>query len=216
MRPLTYPISIALCVIAVSQGSAAILAVSNLSELPFGAISFGSDVNLAAVSFQTGDTAVDMDSVEFLIGAVAGYQASTVSLYSSTVSAGSGMPNSSLSAWGYPNVTPSQTVSVDTGDYSLTANTEYFLVFSSTHVGAPNIAATVSPDQNVGDSGQVGSGWGIGNTHFVSANTGTDWTHVDSATGMIQINAVPEPASVALFFGFGAVVLLIRRRRHSS
>ena len=194
---------------ATTNTTQAALAVSNLGETVVGSLSFGSDSALLGVSFTTGDIATQMSSLEFLVGPNAGYQSSTVALYTSS----SAKPGSSLTSWTYPNVTTGQTVTVNTTNFNLSASTEYFLVFSSTHAGGPpNISATNSPDETVGDAAQVGTGWTIGNIHYVSTDTGQSWTPVDSSAGQIQINVVPEPSSLALL-GLGSFALILRRRK---
>jgi len=157
--------------LAMTNTTQAAMAVSNLDEFTSGAISFGDD-RYAAVSFTTGDLATQMSSVKFAIGTQGGYQESTVAIYSSSTSS----PGTLLGLWTYPGGAAGATVSVDTSNFNLSADTEYFLVFSSTHTGGPpNIAATNRPDETVGDVGLVGSGWSIGNIHYISDDSGVSW-----------------------------------------
>jgi len=207
---ITYitPLAIACFGFAMTNTSQAAMAVSNLQDDTTTGLSFGG-TDYLAVSFTTGNIATQMSRLEFNTRDGIGTTSATVAIYDALDS------ESKLQSWEYNMASGGQTFPVEIANFNLSASTTYFLVFSSTDTGNnSNIAATESDAETVGDTALVGSGWSIGDTHWISNDEGANWTEKTYATGQIQINvaAVPEPSSLALL-GLGGLALILRRKK---
>ena len=180
-----------------------IVATSNLGELVNGETSF-TDSILKATSFTTGGSAgsfYELSSLGFQEGAIGGVaHAISIGLYDSV----GGKPGTALvgNTTARGNLNAYMEVAMP-GNIKLAANTEYFVVFTTSGLEA-GIATTASTDESSGLGG-----WTTGDTHFHSS--GGSWTDYGSDPIKISVNVVPEPAVLGLIALVGGGTLLTRR-----
>jgi hypothetical protein len=97
---------------------------------------------------------------------------------------------------------------------TLLANSTYWVVASAPTAPASAFFAWRSTNSTAEDGGVL-SGWSLGDTRWASLNGGTSWSGLGGAIPQfsVQVSAIPEPSTYAVFTGLAALGWVAFRRR---
>ena len=186
------------------------LAVSNLGETTDGDTLISENL-FQATSFTTGnlDGGYKLSTIGFEYGA-GGAEDNKVELflYLSEFNVPGSIP---LAARIAPGGAAGEIKYVDFSAHAdlLDPSTEYFVVLRGS-LNNENIAETSSSSDVQGDIPTVGDGWSIGNSRWTRAGV-SGWSNIGENPLKIEVNVIPEPATLSLIALLGGGLLLTRR-----
>ena len=166
-----------------------------------------------AISFTTGATVTDFSSITvygFGGGSIADF---SINLYSGI--GGAGPTGLIASTTGTANPSSLQNyVYTTNAPATLLANSTYWVVASAPTAPASAFFAWRSTNSTAEDGGVL-SGWSLGDTRWASLNGGTSWSGLGGAIPQfsVQVSAIPEPSTYAVFTGLAALGWVAFRRR---
>lgn len=200
---------------------ATVIAVSNLGQ-PTASTTYAIGKSVpafdfqAGVSFTTGATALDLESVTLSFFSRNGLATDfNVSLYSGLTAAG---PSGLLTTFA-GNSTPSAGLETYTPNAptTLLANTTYWLVESSVLTAPLTGFSLVGTNSLAEDAGGL-PGWSIGDSRMVTNNGGASWFAASPTSGVLKFSVqgastVPDTGATALLLALSLLGLVGAKRR---
>lgn len=209
-------LSLAISALALSATSArAGVVFSNDFEDPAGFTLNISNTNSFATGFNTGTSSsfLDLKGVKLSLKTSSTSSIPVVSIFSNTVTGVGNVPGTLLATLTGPGPITNTLASQDflfTGNLSLSANTNYWVVLSTTNASSRfQWEFANNPPAEANSSGYAA----LGGRRRINSGS---WTNNTTAEfGMVEIQAVPEPSTLILAgIGMaGAVVVDSKRRR---